>query len=64
MVTEPPPDRRARGGQVEAAARQRLEQAGLRTLAYTVNEAADVARLQAWGVDGIITDAVDRFSPA
>ena len=36
MVTEPPPDRRARGAQVEAAARQRLEQAGLRTLAANV----------------------------
>lgn len=36
MVTEPPPDRRARGAPVEAAARQRLEQAGLRTLAANV----------------------------
>ena len=36
MVTEPPPDRRARGAQVEAAARHRLEQAGLRTLAANV----------------------------
>lgn len=39
-------------------------QTGLRALAYTVNEAADVARLLDWGIDGIITDAVDRFSPA
>ncbi len=39
-------------------------QAGLRTLAYTVNEVADVERLASWGIDGIITDAVDRFSPA
>lgn len=39
-------------------------QAGLRTLAYTVNEVADVERLAFWGIDGIITDAVDRFSPA
>lgn len=38
-------------------------QAGLRALAYTVNEVADVARLQGWGIDGLITDAVDRFSP-
>ncbi len=39
-------------------------QAGLRTLAYTVNEVADVERLASWDIDGIITDAVDRFSPA
>ncbi|MBE2292963.1 MAG: YraN family protein [Xanthomonadales bacterium] len=36
MATEPAPDRRARGAQVEAAARLRLEQAGLRTLAANV----------------------------
>jgi glycerophosphoryl diester phosphodiesterase len=29
---------------------------GLRVLAWTVNEAADMARLLAWGVDGLITD--------
>lgn len=46
-----------------AEAMARTRQAGLRTLAYTVNTPADVARLQAWGIDGIITDAVDRFSP-
>ncbi|MBA2722342.1 MAG: glycerophosphodiester phosphodiesterase [Methylibium sp.] len=37
--------------------------AGLRVLAYTVNEAAEAARLRAWGIDGLITDAVDRFDP-
>ncbi len=47
-----------------AEAMARTRQAGLRTLAYTVNTPTDVARLQAWGIDGIITDAVDRFSPA
>ena len=36
MAAEPPPDRRARGAQVEAAARSRLEAAGLRTLAANV----------------------------
>lgn len=36
MATEPPPDRRARGAQVEAAARVALEEAGLRTLAANV----------------------------
>ena len=37
---------------------------GLRALVYTVNEADDAQRLLALGIDGIITDAVDRFSPA
>jgi len=36
VATEPPPDRRARGAQVEAAARVALEEAGLRTLAANV----------------------------
>jgi glycerophosphoryl diester phosphodiesterase len=40
-----------------------LRAAGLRALCYTVNEAADVRRLLALDIDGIITDAVDRFSP-
>ena len=38
-----------------------LHGAGLRALCYTVNEPADAKRLLALGVDGIITDAVDRF---
>lgn len=37
---------------------------GLRTLAYTVNDKASVQRLLALGIDGIITDRVDLFSPA
>ncbi|MET0334036.1 MAG: glycerophosphodiester phosphodiesterase [Rhizobacter sp.] len=37
---------------------------GLRVLSYTVNEAADAQRLLAAGIDGLITDAVDRFAPA
>jgi glycerophosphoryl diester phosphodiesterase len=41
-----------------------LHDAGLRALCYTVNEAADAQRLIALGIDGLITDAVDRFSPA
>jgi glycerophosphoryl diester phosphodiesterase len=32
-------------------------------LVYTVNEPDDVARVQALGVDGIITDAVNRWPP-
>jgi glycerophosphoryl diester phosphodiesterase len=38
--------------------------AGLRTLAYTVNDEATAARLLVLGIDGIITDRVDLFSPA
>jgi glycerophosphoryl diester phosphodiesterase len=37
---------------------------GLRALAYTVNDAARAEQLQHWGIDGIITDAVQVFSPA
>ena len=42
---------------------QKLHVAGLRALCYTVNEPQDVERLQALGVDGLITDAVDRYRP-
>ncbi|MDH4391322.1 MAG: glycerophosphodiester phosphodiesterase [Aquabacterium sp.] len=38
--------------------------AGWLAMVYTVNEAADAERLLALGVDGLITDAVDRFAPA
>ncbi|WP_119288060.1 glycerophosphodiester phosphodiesterase [Azohydromonas sediminis] len=38
--------------------------AGLRVLAYTVNEPGDARRLLDLGIDGLITDAVDRFDPA
>lgn len=37
---------------------------GLRALCYTVNDPADAQRLLALGIDGLITDAVDRFAPA
>ena len=40
-----------------------LHGAGLRGLCYTVNDPPEVRRLLALGIDGIITDAVDRFSP-
>lgn len=40
-----------------------IHAAGLRTLSYTVNETADAKRLLDAGIDGLITDAVDRFSP-
>jgi glycerophosphoryl diester phosphodiesterase len=41
----------------------RLRRAGLRALVYTVNEPDVASRLLALGIDGIVTDAVDRFSP-
>ena len=37
--------------------------AGMRGLVYTVNDPAEARRLDALGIDGIVTDAVDRFSP-
>jgi glycerophosphoryl diester phosphodiesterase len=49
---------------MEAAVVARLHGAGMRALVYTVNDPAEVQRVAALGVDGIITDAVDRFSPA
>ncbi|MGI9134642.1 MAG: glycerophosphodiester phosphodiesterase [Rhodoferax sp.] len=39
------------------------QRAGLRTLSYTVNEAAVAEHLLALGTDGIITDRVDLFDP-
>jgi glycerophosphoryl diester phosphodiesterase len=45
----------------DAGVMDRLRDAGLRALAYTVNDPAIAARLQALGLDGLITDAVDRF---
>jgi glycerophosphoryl diester phosphodiesterase len=41
-----------------------LRRRGLRALCYTVDDPADVERLLALGIDGLITDAVDRHAPA
>ena len=43
---------------------EQLHAAGLKALVYTVNDPASADWLVGNGVDGIITDAVDRFSPA
>lgn len=43
---------------------ERARAAGWRTLAYTVNDPATAQWLLGLGLDGLITDAVDRFSPA
>ncbi len=40
------------------------KRAGFRTLSYTVNDEATARRLLDLGLDGIITDRVDLFSPA
>ncbi|MEP6876888.1 MAG: glycerophosphodiester phosphodiesterase [Burkholderiales bacterium] len=48
---------------MNAAVIAQLHGAGLRALVYTVNDEATAQRLLALGVDGIITDAVDHFSP-
>ena len=41
-----------------------IHAAGMKAAVYTVNDPASAQWLIANGIDGIITDAVDRFSPA
>lgn len=48
---------------MERAMIDALHAAGLRALAYTVNDPASARWLLGNGIDGIITDAVDRFPP-
>jgi glycerophosphoryl diester phosphodiesterase len=48
---------------MDAALLAQLHGANMRALVYTVNDTAEAHRLLALGIDGIITDAVDRFSP-
>ena len=48
---------------LDAAVLARIHGAGLRGLVYTVNDPAEARRLDALGIDGIITDAIDRLSP-
>ena len=42
---------------------EQLHEAGLRALAYTVNDPESARALIRWGIDGLITDVVDRFAP-
>jgi len=49
---------------MDAAVLARIHAAGWHALVYTVNEPEDARRLLALGVDGLISDAVDRFAPA
>jgi glycerophosphoryl diester phosphodiesterase len=48
---------------MDAALIARLHAAGWQALVYTVNDATVAERLRAEGIDGIITDAVDRLGP-
>jgi glycerophosphoryl diester phosphodiesterase len=50
-------------GLLDAAVVRRIQAAGMKSLAFTVNDPAEARRLVAAGIDGMITDAVDRFSP-
>jgi len=46
---------------MDAALVQKLHGAGMRALVYTVNAPADLAAMRAAGVDGVITDEVERY---
>lgn len=48
---------------VEDALLRATREAGLRLICYTVNDPAEAERLRGLGVDGLITDAVDRIEP-
>jgi len=47
----------------DAASVEQARARGLRCLSYTVNHADEVRRLLALGMDGLITDRIDLFSP-
>jgi glycerophosphoryl diester phosphodiesterase len=49
---------------MDAALLARIHAAGMRALVYTVNEPERAQQLLAWGIDGLVTDAVDRFAPS
>ena len=48
----------------DAALVARVQALGMRALSYTVNDDWAAERLIGLGTDGIVTDRVDRFSPA
>ncbi|MBN8490160.1 MAG: glycerophosphodiester phosphodiesterase [Burkholderiales bacterium] len=48
---------------MDAALVGRLHAAGLRAMVYTVNDGGRAQALQALGIDGLVTDAVDRLGP-
>jgi glycerophosphoryl diester phosphodiesterase len=49
---------------MDAALIAQLRSERWRALCYTVNDKVDVERLLALGIDGLVTDAVDRWAPA
>lgn len=49
---------------MDEALLDRVRALGCRALCYTVNDAASAERLIEIAIDGIVTDAVDRFAPA
>ena len=75
LVDEVPPDWQARLARLECAAlnadwrgldAERVaagRRSGYRVLTYTANDPQRVAQLAAWGVDAIITDALDVVRP-
>ena len=48
---------------LDAAVLAAIRGAGMHGLVYTVNDPAAAKRVGALGIDGVITDAVDRFAP-
>ena len=49
--------------QLDARRVKAVRDAGYRVLCYTPNRASKAAELARWGVDGIITDAIDAIRP-
>ncbi|QET01302.1 glycerophosphodiester phosphodiesterase [Cupriavidus pauculus] len=54
----------ANHGELDANVIQQAHTAGYKVLCYTVNDPARAAELFGWGLDTLITDAVDRIAPA
>ncbi len=48
---------------LDAGVVERAHAAGFRVACYTPNEAARIDELHAWGVDTVITDAIETVSP-
>jgi glycerophosphoryl diester phosphodiesterase len=48
---------------MDASVLAQIHDAGRRALVYTVNDPARADELIALGIDGIVTDAVDRLGP-
>jgi glycerophosphoryl diester phosphodiesterase len=49
---------------MDVATLEAIHDAGMKALVYTVNDPARAQELIEQGIDGLITDAVDRFRPA